>query len=111
MAQRQGPRTLPRKATQLGLLAPSRSRVPQKGPAAGPDDGQAETPHLLRLVPGEADVADSGVVFLIGTTGAALLAVINRPFPHISSLLASHAIGLAGSKSRQGKSVHNDVSA
>jgi hypothetical protein len=55
---------------------------------AGPDDGQAQTPHLFRLVLGKVNVAGSGVKLLVGTTSAALLAVINRPFPHGTSLLA-----------------------
>ena len=64
----------------------------QKGTAAGPDDSQAQTPHLLRLIVGEPNIAD--VLFVVGTTGAALLAVVNRPFPHVSSLSCSdHCVG------------------
>jgi hypothetical protein len=67
----------------------------QEATAAGPDDGQSQTPHLLRLIFGEPNIADSVVVFVVGATGAALLAVVNRPFPHISSVSCSEMSQLA----------------
>jgi hypothetical protein len=76
---------------------------PQKGTAAGPDDGQAQTPHLLRLVLGKVNVADRGVASLVGTTGAALLAVINRPFPHVASLLAPRLLRLSSARHTTGR--------
>jgi len=60
---------------------------PQKGTTAGPDDGQTQTPHLLRLILGEPNIPVSAVGFVVGTTGAALLAVVNRPFPHVFPFL------------------------
>src|SRR5262249_25678618 len=91
---------------------------PQKGTGPSPDDGQAQTSHLLRLVLGEANVADSGVGFLVGTTGAALLAVVNRPIPHVSPFLAPrllrrlpHATRPAGSRATKANLPHNEVSA
>ena len=103
MAQRQGPSVSAAQSDAAGIAGAFSVAGPQKGNVASPDDGQAQTPHLLRLVPGEAHVADRGVVFLIGTTGAALLAVINRPFPHVDSLLAPRRLRVSSARPTAGR--------
>jgi hypothetical protein len=49
----------------------------------GPDNGQAQTLHLLGLNFAKANVATGRVAVVVGTTGATLLAVISGPLPHV----------------------------